>query len=196
MPSPTAPGGFVVRLQSAAAPPVASSVARDRIGAAIGHDAEAAVTRTPKLLHALTFGDLDPRVGEHALDEHSRDPVTGRGAARVDDASPTVAAFEPEVVVELDAELDEVANPRRRLSGERCDGLGRERPRPVRKVSSAWSAGESSSPSAAAIPPCASELVDRRSGPLASTRTRPSDAAQSAAYKPATPAPTTTRSNS
>jgi hypothetical protein len=32
-----------------------------------------------------------------------------------------VAALEPEVVVELDTELEEVANPGRRLSGERRD---------------------------------------------------------------------------
>ena len=55
-------------------------------------------------------------MGEHALDEHSRDAVAGRGATRVNDAPPAVAALEPEVVVEPDAELDEVANARRRLA--------------------------------------------------------------------------------
>ena len=33
-----------------------------------------------------------------------------------------MAAFEPEVVVELDAELDEIVDPRRCLAGERGDG--------------------------------------------------------------------------
>ncbi len=59
---------------------------------------------------------------EHALGELARDAVPGRRAARVDDAPAAVAALEAEAVVELDAELDEVADPRRRLLGQHRDG--------------------------------------------------------------------------
>ena len=57
-------------------------------------------------------------MGEHALGEHPRDPVSGGGASRMDDAAAGVSPLEAEVVVELDAELDEVADPGGRLSGQ------------------------------------------------------------------------------
>ena len=59
---------------------------------------------------------------EDALGELPRDPVSGRRAARVHDAAPAVAALEPEAVVELDSELDEVADARGRLVGQDRDG--------------------------------------------------------------------------
>ena len=56
---------------------------------------------------------------EHAVSQRPGDSVAGGGTARVDDATPIVAAFEPEAVVELDTELDEIANPCRRFLRER-----------------------------------------------------------------------------
>ena len=99
-------------------------------------------------------------------------------------------------VVELDPEVDEVADPRRRLLGEHETALGRESPRPVRSVSSAWRAGVSPSPTAAAMPPCASELVEESSGPLERTSDVALGGAHSAPNRPATPPPTTRRSTS
>ena len=69
---------------------------------------------------------------EHALGEHARHPVAGRGAARVDDAATAVAALEPEPLVELDAELDEVADACGRLHRQRVDGARAAEPTPAR----------------------------------------------------------------
>ena len=79
---------------------------------------DAALVVAPDGEHALALGDLDPRVREHALGELSRHAVAGRSAARVHDAATAVTAFETQAVVELDAELDEVADASRRLLGE------------------------------------------------------------------------------
>ena len=122
MPSPTAPAGFVVRSQSAAAPPVESSVAAGGDLPAVGDDADAAVVVAPHRGHPLALDDPDARVRERALGEHARHTVAGGGAARVHDPAAAVAAFEPEALVELHAELDEVADPRGRLLGQHRDG--------------------------------------------------------------------------
>jgi hypothetical protein len=64
---------------------------------------------------------------ENALGQPSRDAIACRSAARVHDTAATVTSLEPEVVVEGDAELYEVANAGRRLAGECRDGaLARE----------------------------------------------------------------------
>ena len=73
---------------------------------------------------------MDPRVGEDALGERSCHPVAGRGAARVHDAPAAVPALETEAVVEVDAELDEVADPGRRLAGQRGDCARAREPPP------------------------------------------------------------------
>src|SRR5580765_7824577 len=54
-----------------------------------------------------------------ARGEGLRDRLARLRAAGVHDAAPGVAALLPEVVVELDAELDEIGDPRRRLVAER-----------------------------------------------------------------------------
>ena len=87
MPWPSAPAGFVVRFHSAAAPPVASSVARGRHAAAVGDDAGAAPAGRPQADDPLTLGDPDARMGAHALGENARDLLPGRGAAGVEDAA-------------------------------------------------------------------------------------------------------------
>ena len=72
--------------------------------------------------HPLALGDLDSRVREHALGELARHAVARRRAARVHHATPAVSSFETQAVVELDAELDEIADASRRLLGENVDG--------------------------------------------------------------------------
>ena len=89
---------------------------RDR--AAVGDDAHAALVVAPHGEHPLALGDLDPRVREHALGELSRHAVAGCSAARVHHATSAVTSFETQAVVELHAELDEVADASRRLLGE------------------------------------------------------------------------------
>ena len=93
---------------------------RDR--AAIGDDADAALVVAPDGEHPLALGDGDPRMREHALGELPRDAIAGRRSTRMHDATAAVAALEPEAVVELDAELDEVADARRRLVRQDGDG--------------------------------------------------------------------------
>ena len=58
---------------------------------------------------------------EDALGERARNAISRRRTARMDDSAPTVAALESEAVVEVDAELDEVANPRGSLVGQNRD---------------------------------------------------------------------------
>jgi len=58
---------------------------------------------------------------EHALGELASDAIPGGRPAGVNDATPTVAALEAEPFVELDAELDEVADACRSLVGEYLD---------------------------------------------------------------------------
>ena len=102
-------------------------------------------------------------------------------------------ALQAESLVELDAELDEIADPGGASPVNTATALpGTVRDRSV--ACSACSAAESSSATAAAIPPWASWLFDDRSGPFVRTRTSPSAAAHKAAVSPATPPPTTTRS--
>ena len=58
---------------------------------------------------------------ENTLGQGPRDAVARRRAARMHDAAAAVATLEPEALVELDAQLDEVADPCRRLARERRD---------------------------------------------------------------------------
>ena len=87
-------------------------------GAAIRDDSDAAIVVAPDRQHALTLDDLDARVGEHLLGQDARDPVARRRAARMHDPPPAVASLEPEPLVEDDAELDEILDPRGRLVGQ------------------------------------------------------------------------------
>ena len=76
-------------------------------------------TQSDRTAHLV--GDVDPRVVPDVVGEHLGDRLPGLGAAGVDDAAHRVAAFAAEVVVELDAERDEVGDARRRLLGEHGD---------------------------------------------------------------------------
>ena len=89
--------------------------------APVRDDAEAPLIRAPQLDHALALGDADARVRENALGEYSGHAVAGGSAACVHDSSPTVPAFEAEPFIELDAELDEIANSGRRFLGQHRD---------------------------------------------------------------------------
>ena len=108
-----------------------------------------------------------------------------------------VAALAAEVVVELDAERDELGDPRGRLLGRAPRPRSRGRARARRgSVSAACSAGESPSPIAAATPPCAFQLFEAATGAFASSRTSVSAAASERARRARRrPPPTTIRPN-
>ena len=59
---------------------------------------------------------------EDALGERVRDLASGRRAAGVHDTGARMSAFEPEPEVELDSQIGEVGDARRRLVGEDGDG--------------------------------------------------------------------------
>ena len=111
-----------MRSQSAAAPPVESSVARAATARrSVTTPTQRSSSRQTDSIRSPS-ATRDPRMREHALGELPRDAVAGRGAARVHDAAAAVAALEAEAVVELDTELDEIADPRGRLVGQHGDG--------------------------------------------------------------------------
>jgi hypothetical protein len=86
--------------------------------ATIGNDTQAPLVRVPERQHSLALRNANPRMRENTLREHPSDPIACCSAAGVDDAPTAMAAFEAEPFVELDAELDEIANSYRRLFGE------------------------------------------------------------------------------
>ncbi len=61
-------------------------------------------------------------MGEDPLGELPRDPVARGCASGVYDPPLRVASLEAESLVELDAEVDEIADPGRRLLGQHGDG--------------------------------------------------------------------------
>ncbi len=121
IPSPVAPGGLVVRSQSDAAPPVATSVACASI---VRRSVTTPAQRSPgrDRAHRLSFGDANARVREHAVDEHAKDLLAGGGACDVEHAAARVPAFEPRLGVERHAQLAEIGNPGGRLPDELADG--------------------------------------------------------------------------
>ncbi len=131
-PEPNEPGGLVVRDHSAAAPPVASSVALAWI-------VVPSSSATPPCLQdrcrAVAFEDVDAVVLDDGGRERAQDPAAGRAPARVDDPAPAVAALEAErevaaaVGVELDAELLQLAYAGRGFVGQHlgCGACGSDR---------------------------------------------------------------------
>ena len=59
---------------------------------------------------------------EHAIDEHAKDLLAGRGTGDVQHAAPRVAAFEPRFGIERHAELREVGNACGRFRHELAHG--------------------------------------------------------------------------
>ena len=59
---------------------------------------------------------------EHALGQDARDLLPGRGAAAWTTRRRECPPSRPGLVVEVDAEVDEVDDPRRRLLGQGADG--------------------------------------------------------------------------
>ena len=121
MPSPTAPRGFVVRAQSAAAPPVASTVARpatNRLSVRTPRQRPSAVqrstTRSPwttempgwlRTRSERTFAMRRPVSAPPAWTTRGREWPPSR----------------PSSMIELDAQVDEIGDPGRRLGGESGD---------------------------------------------------------------------------
>ena len=60
-------------------------------------------------------------MAEDALREDVRNAPAGLGAAGVDDPRTRMASLEAELAIELDAQVDEIGNPRRRLGRESGD---------------------------------------------------------------------------
>jgi hypothetical protein len=87
-------------------------------GPSVGDNAQATLVRMPERQHPLALGNSNPRMREYAFRKYTCDAITGRSAARMNDAPTAMAAFEAEPFVELDAELHEIANSRGSLSGE------------------------------------------------------------------------------
>ncbi len=91
-------------------------------GATVGHDAYTPLFRSPEREHLLALGYLDSWMRESSFGEHASHAIAGRGAARVHHASAAMSALEAEPVIELDTELDEIANSCRCLFGQCFDG--------------------------------------------------------------------------
>ena len=122
MPSPVAPGGLVVRSQSDAAPPVATSVVRASITRrSVTTPAQRPPWRRDRA-HRLALGDANTRVLEHAVDEHAEDLLAGGGSCDVEHAPPRVPAFEPRLRIERHPELTQVGHTCGCLLDERPDG--------------------------------------------------------------------------
>ena len=190
---PERTGGFVVRCHSAAAPPVANSVARAET-ARRSVDPRAASTGRPQAHDLLALGHADARMRTPALGQYSRDlsfpwprrPNGRRGRRNGHPPGP--------------------ARPRTRRRGRRCRRYApapprSERgprsadtgPRPANRVSSACSAGVPR-PRGRGDPALSQIAGGGDSGPLEINWTSASEAAHGAAYSPATPVPTMTRS--
>ena len=121
MPSPTAPGGFVVRCQSAAAPPVAISVARAETSP---RSVTTPTQRSSAVASASMRSPSSTRMRGCASTRSARTRATrspGRRSSGMNDAAARVRALEAEALVELDAEIHEVADPRGCLVGENRD---------------------------------------------------------------------------
>ena len=111
-----------MRSQSAAAPPVESSVAR---AATVRRSVTTPTQRSPSRQTEIIRSPSATVIrgcASDALGQLACDPVTGRGAASVHDTAPAVSSLEAEAVVELHPELDEIADSRRRLVGEHRHG--------------------------------------------------------------------------
>ena len=86
MPSPVAPGGFVVRSQSEAA--ACGDQRRPRLDRApLGQDTGTAPFRRRDRSHRLAFCDANARVLEHPVDQHAEDLLAGGGTGDVEHAT-------------------------------------------------------------------------------------------------------------
>ena len=161
-PAPIAPQGLVVRRHSAAAPPVASTVAAAAIGPA---SVSTPWQRSPSLQSAVAevrSQHLDPRLGGDHRRQLRGDLVAGLAAAGVDDAAAGCGRPRgPSASRPSWSRSNSTPRARRSRtasgasSTSTCTAEGRQRPRPAAIVSAAWRSGESSGSSAAARPPWA-----------------------------------------
>ena len=130
-PAPIAPRRVGVRCHSAAAPPVASTVAAAGIAPAVGHDARCSAPRPPRAgARSCARARRSARAPVTSSDSARRHVPAGRAAAGVHDAPAGVPALERQqqlaarVAVELDPALLELAHPLRRLLAEDARGGG------------------------------------------------------------------------
>ena len=173
---PTAPAGLVVRSQSAAMPPVASTVARASTGSSKPSRRRASrPMQRPSCVHRATAAAgsstwMRSCVAARADSSRvMRRPVAAPPACTM--RRTEWPALQPErevavaVGVEGHAQRLELVHPRRRLLAEHADGArpGGSAAR-RRACPSTCRSGESPSASAAAIPPCAQKLAVCASG--------------------------------
>ena len=133
-PAPIAPRGLVVRRHSAAAPPVASTVAREPSAPTSVIDPVAALAVGPERRRRGPLADLDPLVGGDHRGQLRGDLAAGLAAAGVDDPPRRVAALEAQrqppflVEVEDDAARQQVADRGGRLLDQHLDRGGAAEP--------------------------------------------------------------------
>ena len=203
-PAPIAPRGLVVRRHSAAAPPVASTVA----AAAIGPSSVSSPWQRSPSLHSAIAEVLSRTSirGSAATIAASFEviswpvwlPPEWTMRRRVWPPSRPSASSPSGVEVEDDPARAQLAHRGRRLLDQRpAPPRGGRGPRPAAIVSAACWAGESPGSSAAASPPWAQKLALWESGVRETTQTAaPCSAARSAVQSPAAPPPTTATSHS
>src|SRR5829696_581092 len=205
-PAPTAPRGLVVRCQSAAMPPVARTTARARTGSASPRRGRAT---SPTQRPSCVVSEVAARGSSTSIRSSTAASADSSRVMRLPVAEPPACTIRRHECppsrprARLPWRSASKLTPRRSRSRTRPGdsshstrtALSRAMSRPAASVSSMCRSGESSSASAAAIPPCAQNDAVWASGDRLTSATRaPSAAAVSAAYRPAAPAPTTATS--
>ena len=95
-------------------------------------------------------------MGDDALGERVRDLAPGRRAAGMHDAGPRVSALETEARIELDSQVGEVGDARRRFARQNGDGArAAETAARARSCPRRAERDRRPAPTAAATPPCA-----------------------------------------
>ena len=166
MPAPIAPRGFVVRSHSAAAPPVASSVARATTARlpVSGWSARTPMQRpsSVQITPAVARSSTSIRSSRAAIADSSRvmrrpvalPPAWTTRRTECPPSSPRASA--PWRSASKRTPSDSRSRTRAGASRQRTRAaLSRVVPRPAASVSARWRSGESSSAIAAAMPPCA-----------------------------------------
>ena len=204
-PSPVAIGGLVVSRKMRPAPPVARSVADARTSAArrVVHVARTdadAVARRRDRWRGRRARSRTP--AQAAARSHSTRPISRPVASRAWSTRLTLCAPSRPSENAPSAPRSNAA-PQSASSATRAGpsststrtASGRHRPSPAAIVSAPCSAGESSRPTAAAMPPWAYPvLLSSGRSALVSTSTDPAAASETAARRPATPLPMTRKS--
>ncbi len=147
--------------------------------------------------HALH--QMDRRAGAHGAGERLQHRAAGGIAAGMDDAPARMRGLQPECDAALSARGRTAHRGRRASRSPPAPPPSRGAPPADRRarrrrfsVSTAWSSGWSSSPMAAAMPPCAQAVAASRPRSALASSVTGTGARRSAVASPATPPPITT----